>query len=155
MTQPSEERVPDNVESLPTPARVVPFERPQSELQRAVQQRAQETIDRERERAAQARPKPWFRGLMLALAAIPVFVLFSSAISFIGALRQFNVAVFESIAGAVQNQGDDTPNEGATADQSTGPSTPVPSPADDSAEVVMIQPYSIKPDAPRDDGKSQ
>jgi hypothetical protein len=142
MTQHSEEHRRDTVDTPPASAHVVPFERPQSELQRAVQLRAQEAIERERERAAQSRPKPWFRGLMLALAAIPVFVLFSSAVSFVGALRQFNVAVFESIAGAVQTEGIEPAQT-----QSAEPA-PAPAATDGSPEVVMIQPYSIKPDAP-------
>lgn len=98
MSQQSEERVSDQVSSDNPKARVIPFERPQqseqSELQKAVQQRAQETMDRERARANRKAPV-WRRGLVLALAAVPVFITFGAAVGFVGALRQFNTAVFE------------------------------------------------------------
>jgi hypothetical protein len=102
MSQQSEERVSDQVK-----ARVIRFERPQqseqSELQKAVQQRAQETLDRERDRANR-KPPVWRRGLVLALAAVPVFITFGAAVGFVGALRQFNTAVFEGSKTAPPDQ---------------------------------------------------
>jgi hypothetical protein len=90
--------VSDQVSPINPKARVIPFERPQqseqSELQKAVQKRAQETMDRERDRASRKAPV-WRRGLVLALAAVPVFITFGAAVGFVGALRQFNTAVFE------------------------------------------------------------
>ena len=94
MSQHSEERVSEQVVSINAKARVVPFERPQSELQKAVQQRAQEAIDRERDRARQ-KPAAWKRAFVLVLAAVPVVLTFGAAIGFVSALRQFNTAVFE------------------------------------------------------------
>ena len=122
MSQQSEERVSDQVASTNVTARVIPFERPQSELQKAVQQRAQEAIDRERDRANQ-KPPAWRRALVLVLAAVPVVLTFGAAIGFVSALRQFNTAVFD--------------NEKATAPQSVkganaGPSEP---------DVVILQSY--------------
>jgi hypothetical protein len=95
MSQHSEERVTDPGLSTGAKARVIPFERPQSELQKAVQLRAQETIDRERDRAASQRPPAWLRAVVLALAIVPVVLTFGAALGFMGALHQFNTAVFE------------------------------------------------------------
>ena len=94
MSQHSEEPASDPAVASATKARVIPFERPQSELQKAVQQRAQEAIDRERDRANQ-KPPVWRRGLVLVLAAVPVVLTFGAAIGFVSALRQFNSAVFD------------------------------------------------------------
>lgn len=137
MSQSSEERVSDEVVPLPT-ARVVPFERPQSELQKAVQERAQEIIDRERERAVRSRPAPWRRALVLAFAAIPVFLTFGAAIGFIGALRQFNTAVFDSAQ--------------RSESQAPQPSASAPVLTSDDPEVVLIQPFTTQP--AEDNGKS-
>jgi hypothetical protein len=129
MSQHSEERVSDQVVPINAKARVVPFERPQSELQKAVQQRAQEAIDRERDRAANQKPPAWRRVLVLALAAVPVVLTFGAALGFVGALRQFNTAIFE---GAKTSEGQD--------------SAPVNS-SQAQPDVVMLQSYD-KSDAP-------
>ena len=96
MSQHSEERVTDAGVSASATARVIPFERPQSELQKAVQLRAQESIDRERDRAVSQRPPAWLRATVLALAVVPVVLTFGAALGFMGALHQFNAAVFET-----------------------------------------------------------
>ena len=138
MSQHSEERVPDEAAAGLAKGQVVPFERPQSELQKAVQQRAQEIIDRERDRAVQQRPPTWRRALVLALAAIPVFLTFGAAIGFVGALRQFNTAVFNSQPEATNSSPTEAP--------------PTVAPANSSEPgVVMLQPYAVpapKPDQP-------
>jgi len=138
MSENSGERASDAISPEPTKAQVLPFERPQSELQKAVQQRAQETIDRERDRAALQRPAPWRRALTLALAAIPVFLTFGAAIGFVGALRQFHSTVFSSPAPTP------TPTNGAQQPPVTS-SDP---------NVVMLQPYVTPAPPPKDDGKS-
>ena len=112
MSQHSEERVTDSVVPAGATARVIPFERPQSELQKAVQQRAQESIDRERDRAASHKPPAWRRAIVLALAVVPVVLTFGAALGFMGALRQFNTAIFESAK-----------SEAARAPQAAPPST--------------------------------
>ena len=91
MNRPSE-HASDEPKPLPT-AQVLPFER-QSELQKAVQQRAQETIDLQRERAAASRPGPVRRTITFLLATIPVILTFGAAISFVGVLKRFNATVF-------------------------------------------------------------
>lgn len=132
------ERASDAVGPEPPKAQVLPFERPQSELQKAVQQRAQETIDRERDRAALQRPAPWRRVLTLALAAIPVFLTFGAAVGFVGALRQFHSTVFSSPSPAP-----------ASANGAQQP--PVTS---SDPDVVILQPYVTPAPPPNDDGKS-
>ena len=91
--------------------------------------RVAELLDRERERTLLHRAPPWRRALVLALAVIPVFLTFGAAIGFVGALRQFNSAIFDSaVAGS------------STDSQAT---TPAPPPTGDQPEVVLIQPYAI------------
>ncbi len=137
MSQDFDERA-NEVVPQSSKAQILPFERPQSELQKAVQQRAQEAIDRERDRAAARKPKPWRQALVLALAAVPVFITFGAAVGFVGALRQFNTAIFDSSQEAT------SPPPQQAVDQA-----PASEPG-----VVMLQPY-VTPAAPaRDDGNS-
>ncbi|HEY8539910.1 MAG TPA: hypothetical protein VIL28_13660 [Steroidobacteraceae bacterium] len=123
--------------ALPT-AQVLPFER-QSELQKAVQQRAQETIDRERDRAAAYRPKPLRRAITLLLATIPVFLTFGAAISFIGVLKRFNATVF----------GTSAPTQTQEA------ASPAPAPEmPPNSDVVILQPYDVPGAVPREQSSS-
>ena len=131
MSHTSEERMSDSPAPL-TSARVVPFQRPQSELQRAVQERAQESMARERDRANQ-RPAPWRRALLLGLAVVPVVLTFGAALAFVGALRQFNSAILNSTPSQPPAQTSQTP--AATT------STP---------DVVMLQPFAAPPVPPKD-----
>lgn len=82
MTQSSEERVPTGDD--PSTARILPFERPLSELQRAVQQRAQERIE-----AEQIKPKVSnVRRVMTLLAAlVPVLLLLAGFLVAVQAVR--------------------------------------------------------------------
>jgi hypothetical protein len=73
MSQPSEDRLPEPEQ--PQRVQVLPSERPTSELQRAVQLRAQESMERQRVRASK-RPNPIRRVVAFALALIPVTLLF-------------------------------------------------------------------------------
>ncbi|HEY4367550.1 MAG TPA: hypothetical protein VGN07_10005 [Steroidobacteraceae bacterium] len=62
----------DSAQSQPT-ARVLPFERPQSEVQRAVQQRAQEAMELSRARSKfQVTPVRWL--VIFVIAAIPALL---------------------------------------------------------------------------------
>lgn len=85
MSQPADDSSDDSA-AEPKLARVLPFERPRSELQRAVQMRAQESMERQRARAA-TRPNPMKRLAMFALALIPVGLLFTAVD---GLLRVFH-----------------------------------------------------------------
>ena len=90
MTQHSEERLPET-EGAPsgrTGARILPFERPQSELQRAIQQRAQDALDRDAElEREKRRPQPLKWLTIFALACIPVL---GTVVAVDGFLRVFH-----------------------------------------------------------------
>lgn len=83
MNQSSEERVLQSPDSPPS-ARIIPFERPLSELQRAVQQRAQEHME-----AQENKPKVsgMRRLLTFAVALIPVTLIFSGFLVAVHAVR--------------------------------------------------------------------
>jgi hypothetical protein len=90
MTQHSEERLPET-EGAPSGrpgARILPFERPQSELQRAIQQRAQDALDRDAElEREKRRPQPLKWLTIFALACIPVLL---TVVAVDGFLRVFH-----------------------------------------------------------------
>jgi hypothetical protein len=86
MSQPSDDVSHDSA-AEPKLAQVLPFERPRSELQRAVQMRALESMERQRVAQASSRPKPVRRIATFALALIPVGLLF---IAVDGLLRVFH-----------------------------------------------------------------
>ena len=90
MTQHSEERLPET-EGAPSGrpgARILPFERPQSELQRAIQQRAQDALDRDAELDREKRrPQPLKWLTIFALACIPVLL---TVVAVDGFLRVFH-----------------------------------------------------------------
>ena len=86
MTQHSEERLreTEGAPSVRPGARILPFERPQSELQRAIQQRAQETLDLDRERDRETRrPQPLKWITIFALASIPVLLTLGAVDGFL------------------------------------------------------------------------
>lgn len=90
MTQHSEERVaaPAEIPSAKS-ARILPFERPPSELQRAIQQRAQEAMERDRDRE-KIRPAWWRWAVVLMLAIVPVFLIFGAVDGFLRAFYRYN-----------------------------------------------------------------
>jgi hypothetical protein len=83
MTQSSEERVPQSSDPSPT-ARIIPFERPLSELQRAVQQRAQERLEAENVKPKVSKAR---RIITFAIALIPVALIFSGFLVAVHAVR--------------------------------------------------------------------
>jgi hypothetical protein len=94
MTQQSEERLPASTSESPPPsstARILPFERPQSDLQRAIQVRAQEAIDRDRElEREERRPQPLKWLIIFAIALIPVILIFGAVDGFLRAFYKIN-----------------------------------------------------------------
>ena len=85
----------DLLEDAPTQeaqsARILPFERPQSDLQRAVQLRAQEAMDIERDREREAnRPQPLRWLIIFAIALIPVVLIFGAVDSFLRVFYKVN-----------------------------------------------------------------
>jgi hypothetical protein len=90
MTHHSEERLPETegAPSVRAGARILPFERPQSELQRAIQQRAQDALDRDAELDREKRrPQPVKWLTIFALACIPVLL---TIVAVDGFLRVFH-----------------------------------------------------------------
>jgi hypothetical protein len=125
MTQHSEERIPETEgeASVHAGARILPFERPQSELQRAIQQRAQQALDLDRERETR-RPQPLKWLAIFALACIPVLLTFTAVDGF--------VRVFQKIAATYATE--------PAVQQQTAPSEPEAAPQ---PGVVMLQSYDV------------
>jgi hypothetical protein len=105
MTHHSEERLPETEgePSVRTGARILPFERPQSDLQRAIQQRAQDALDRDAELDREKRrPQPLKWLTIFALACIPVLLTIGAVDGF---LRVFHkVAAMYTSAPPAQEQ---------------------------------------------------
>jgi hypothetical protein len=128
MTQHSEERLPETegAPSVRTGARILPFERPQSELQRAIQQRAQEAIDLDRERDREKRrPQPLKWLAIFALASIPVILTIGAVDGFLRVFHQVTATFNSAPAPAAQEQ---------QAEPSETQSTP---------GVVMLEAYEV------------
>jgi hypothetical protein len=105
---------------------------PCSELQRAVQARAQEGMERARQRAS-TRPNPLRRIAMLALALIPVALLFTAVDGLLRVFHQINY---------IYNSPD--------AAQAVPSEPEPPPPIDSSAEpgMVLLQPLQDTSKAP-------
>ena len=138
MTQHSEERLPETEgePSVRAGARILPFERPQSELQRAIQQRAQEALDRDAELDREKRrPQPLKWLTIFALACIPVLL---TIVAVDGFLRVFHkvAAIYseappsdvQSQPGIVMLESFDAPSD--TQRNATQPNASSPPPAD-------------------------
>lgn len=131
MTQHSEERLPEaeGAPSLRPGARILPFERPQSELQRAIQQRAQEALDIDREREREKRrPQPLKWITIFVLACIPVVLTIGAVDAFV---RVFHALLQKYSTETTQQQ------EAPPAEIQSG-STP---------GIVMLQPYDSPAEA--------
>jgi hypothetical protein len=132
MTQHSEERLPETEgePSVRSGARILPFERPQSELQRAIQQRAQEALDRDAELDREKRrPQPLKWLTIFALACIPVLL---TIVAVDGFLR-----VFHKVAAIY--------SEAPPAQQQQAP----PSDAQSQPGIVMLESFDVPSDAQR------
>jgi hypothetical protein len=133
MTQHSEERLPEaeSEPSVRTGARILPFERPQSDLQRAIQQRAQDALDRDAELDREKRrPQPLKWLTIFALACIPVLLTIGAVDGF---LRVFHkVAAMYTSAPPAQEQ--QAPSDTQSQSQ---------------PGVVMLESYDAPSDAQR------
>jgi hypothetical protein len=139
MTQHSEERLSETegAPSVRTGARILPFERPQSELQRAIQQRAQETIDLNRERDREKRrPQPLKWAAIFALACIPVALTLGAVDGFLRVFHQVT-ATFTSMPAPEPQQ----PAEPAENVQTT-------------PGVVMLEAYEVPRQQPNEAERS-
>ena len=132
MSQQSEDRLEDSAPapSVSPSARILPFERPQSELQRAVQLRAQEAMEIERDREREAKkPAPLKWLVIFAIALIPVVLIFGAVDGFLRAFYRVN-EIYKSAPAPTP------PSQSETASQ---------------PGVVILQPYSEAPPAQRDE----
>lgn len=141
MTQQSEERLPEtqSAQSERSGARILPFERPQSELQRAIQQRAQEALDLDRERDRETRrPQPLKWLTIFALACIPVLLTIVAVDGFVRVFHKVNAMYLSEPAAQEQPAAPSAMESGA--ESSSTNSTP---------GVVMLQSYDAQSDAQR------
>ena len=135
MTQHSEERLPETegAPSVRTGARILPFERPQSELQRAIQQRAQETIDLGLERDREKRrPQPLKWAAIFVLACVPVALTLGAVNGFLKVFHQVTATFSSTPAADAQ--------EPAAASDEQAQTTP---------GVVMLEAYEVPREAER------
>jgi hypothetical protein len=93
MSQQSEERLPESASadanSLPS-ARILHLKSRQSDLQRAIQLRAQQSVERERELDQERRrPKPLKWLIISAIACIPVLLTLTAVDGFLRALHKY------------------------------------------------------------------
>lgn len=88
MSQTSEERVSDPSTPLPK-ARILQFERPQSDAQRAIQQRAQEAMELESTRS-RFKPTPMRWVVIFFAAAIPVGLMLGAMDGILRAMQMLN-----------------------------------------------------------------
>ncbi|MGH8178955.1 MAG: hypothetical protein ACREV5_22065 [Steroidobacter sp.] len=136
MSQHSEDRLEQSAPGPADPqsARILPFERPPSDLQRAVQLRAQETMELERERDREAnKPAPLRWLVVMAIAVIPVYLLFSAVDAF--------VRVIQTISQNYSTMPAATPAE---------PVQPQPDLTSSEPGVILLQPYVTQPPAQGD-----
>jgi hypothetical protein len=125
MTHSSEERLGDSGhEPKSSSARILPFQRPPTDLQREIQKRAQETLERERERERdRSRPAPLRWAIIFVLALVPVGVVVTGVDAFVRAFHHIN----------------DTYSKMPAPNAQPEPAAPAETPAQEPG-VVMLQP---------------
>lgn len=130
MSQQPQERASDQPVA-PQKARILPFERPQSELQRAVQLRAQERIDAE---SVKPKTSPLRSIVTLLAALVPVLLIFSGFFVAVHAVRLITslyMSAPQSPAPATVEQAEVSPPE-----------------ASQPGVVILVPDRTIKPLAP-------
>jgi hypothetical protein len=135
MSQHSEDRLPTaSFEETARSARIIPFERPQSDAQKAVQLRAQQEIDlkRSREESQKAPVGRWVLGFTVAM--VPVLLLLGSVDGFLRVFHKIN-AMYESMP---------EPEQAPQVLEEPTQSEP---------GVVMLQPLDIAKPAPAPEAK--
>lgn len=141
MSQQPEECLTESADADPngaSGARILHMKSRQYDLQRAIQQRAQESVERE---AAldkeQRRPKPLKWLVIMAIAAIPA-VLTLTAVD--GFLKVFHKYLDVAAASAEQQQRE--------ADEAAAAAAEAAAPVQTQDGVVMLQSYSVPEQAP-------
>ena len=142
MSQQSEEELlPESAQTEPNAvpgARILHLKSRQYDLQKAIQQRAQESVERE---AAldeeERRPKPLKWLVILAIAAIPAVLTLTAVDSFLKVFHKYLGVVVES----VEQQQKEAEAAAAAAAEAEGPLQSQPG-------VVMLQPFTAPEQAP-------
>jgi hypothetical protein len=133
MSHQSEDRIEESAppaESDPHSAKILPFERPQSDLQRAVQMRAQEALEMDRDRKREAnKPAPLRWLIIFLIALIPVVLMFAGVDAFLRVFQKINASYS---APAVEQ------------------AEPAPDLTQSEPGVVMLQPYEERDSPPRE-----
>lgn len=145
MSQQSEERLPGSAPTEPDPAhsaRILHLKGRQYDLQKAIQQRAQESVERE---AAldkeQRRPKPLKWLVVLSIAAIPAVLTLFAVDSFL--------TVFHKYLGTVSQQVEQQQAaEAAAAAAAAAAAEEEAANQARSPDVVMLQPMNIPEQQP-------
>lgn len=133
MNQPFEDPLHDPAApSSSKTARILPFERPPTDLQRAVQTRAQEALERERERS-RTKPAPLRWTVIFLLALVPVLLIFAGVDAFVRAFHRIN----ETYS-----------NMPAPAAPQSAEQAPPPEVIQQEPGVVMLQPLDESQDPP-------
>lgn len=133
MSQPSEERLPDSPPAgsdAPQGARILHMKSTHYDLQRAIQQRAQESLEREADLdREERRPKPLKWLIILAIACVPMALTLFAVDGFL--------KVFHRYLSVTSSQQQAQPNDAAEQ-------TPVPETTSQSSQpgVVLLQPMN-------------
>jgi hypothetical protein len=152
MSQPSEECLPDSAsaEQSDVPgARILHMKGRQYDLQKAIQQRAQESVERE---AAldqeQRRPKPLKWGIALLIAAIPIALTLTAAETFLRAFHRYLDVTVET----ANKQAEEQAAAAAAAAAAAEAEAPVTS---NEPGVVMLSPLLVPPGAQQSEAPAQ
>jgi hypothetical protein len=141
MSQQSEECLPESAQAEANSAagaRILHMKARQYDLQRAIQQRAQESVEREAAMdQEERRPKPLKWLIILAIAAIPALLTLTAVDSFLTVFHKYLNVAAES---AEQQQRE--------ADEAAAAAAEANAPLQTQPGVVMLQSYSAPEQAP-------
>lgn len=141
MSQQSEERLPESA-SAEAGARILHLKGRQYDLQKAIQQRAQESVERE---AAldheERRPKPLKWLIAAAIAAIPIVLTLTAVDSFLKVFHKY----MNTVTVQVERQQAEAAAAQAAAEAAAAAEAPITS---DTPGVVMLQPMTIPEQKP-------
>lgn len=137
MIHSSEERLGDSgLEPKTDSARILPFQRPPTDLQRAIQMRAQEMLELERERERErSRPAPVRWAVMCVLALVPVAIVVTGVDAFVRAFHHIN----------------DTYSKMPVPTRQTDSAASAEAPVQQEPGIVMLQPLPAE-NEPADNG---
>lgn len=145
MSQQSEERLPESASSEPAgapSARILHLKGRQYDLQKAIQQRAQESVERE---AAldheERRPKPLKWLVALSIAAVPILLTLFAVDSFLTVFHKYLGTVSDQIEQQQAYEAAEAAAAAAAAEEEAANQARSP-------DVVMLQPMNIPEQKP-------